>query len=799
LEYNEENFSGGDKLSPETGGAAMTARDSIRAGLGRLRAQARRTGRVQVSASALALGAEAGIHFLLAAVLAGAVVLGGRAPFGVALVAAAGSGVCGGAALVGACFGSLAALDFSAGLRYVSASILTFATAFAFYDWKLLRRPWTMPAVAALFTGFTGFIVQSRAGWRAEDVIRFTLEVVLTAAACWCYRAALLPMRSGREERTFTLRRGTGLLVLLCTVLAALSPVELLKEISLGRVLAVLAVALCAWLGGTAAGAVAGVAAGATLDLAAAGTPLYTMACGVAGLAAGLCRGKPRYVAAPVCFLSLSASVLWLWGDRLPLSVVYEGLFGCVAFLLLPRRLTRRFRAWFAPAAAGPAERRTRRLVQRKLESTSQAFRALCESLRGAVRPPENDNDVASVFDRTAGRVCRKCALRDRCWKQEYTTTFNALNDATPAMVERGRAAQTDFPRHFSDRCLHFQDFLTAVNEELTALFYRRQYSARVRENRAAVCRQYAQLSDLLGSAAAELSEELSPDPAGDRRVRARAAELGLDVRTAVFRNSRGLLQVEAEGPGCGVLAKKVRVTELSSLLGVPLRVEREGEEALTLLQEEPLMAVAGVAARKKSGETVSGDAGTYFKRSDGKLYVLLCDGMGSGPEANRESSLAVRLLEQFLQAGVEAAQALSTLSSALALRGEDTGGFTTVDLLQVDLFTGGGELFKLGAAPTYIRKGTRVQRLAGSSLPAGLAEGTASALDRFPLSLEPGDTVLMISDGVASPEDDGWLRDKLQKFDGESPKDLARELICDSPQDATDDRTALVIRIGRR
>ena len=63
-------------------------------------------------------------------------------------------------------------------------------------------------------------------------------------------------------------------------------------------------------------------------------------------------------------------------------------------------------------------------------------------------------------------------------------------------------------------------------------------------------------------------------------------------------------------------------------------------------------MAVAGVAARKKTGETVSGDAGTYFKRHDGKLYLLLCDGMGSGPEANRESTLAVRLLEQLLQAG---------------------------------------------------------------------------------------------------------------------------------------------------
>ena len=277
------------------------------------------------------------------------------------------------------------------------------------------------------------------------------------------------------------------------------------------------------------------------------------------------------------------------------------------------------------------------------------------------------------------------------------------------------------------------------------------------------------------------------------------AAELGLEVRTAAFRDSRGLLHLEAEGPGCAALARPERLSELSALLGVPLRLERRGEGSLSLIQQEPLMAVAGVAAQRKGGETVSGDAGTYFKRPDGMLYVLLCDGMGSGPEANRESTLAVRLLEQFLQAGVPARQALSTLASALALRGEDAGGFTTVDLLQIDLFTGDGELYKLGAAPTYVKRSGAVQRLSGSALPAGLSAGEEPVSDRFPLRLSPGDTVLMVSDGICGTGDDRWLREKLEAFDGASPKDLARELITQSPQGATDDRTALVIRVEKR
>ena len=174
-------------------------------------------------------------------------------------------------------------------------------------------------------------------------------------------------------------------------------------------------------------------------------------------------------------------------------------------------------------------------------------------------------------------------------------------------------------------------------------------------------------------------------------------------------------------------------------------------------------------------------------------------DGMGSGAQANRESTLALRLLRQFLQAGVDTEQALVILSSALALRGEEAGGFTTIDLLQVDLFTGDGAVFKLGAAPTYLRKGETVRRISGASLPAGLPAGERSAPDRFPLHLSPGDCVLMVSDGVSGTGDDGWLRERLAKFSGDSPKELAAQLITHSPQGATDDRTALVVRIERR
>ena len=747
--------------------------------------------------TALLRSADVLIHVLLSSVLSGAVVLGQYAPFGVAMAGASGSGLCGAAALSGACFGYMTLLGFSDCLRYAAAAILTFAVGFAFYDIKLLRGPWAMPLVAGAMNACTGFVYLSQQGWRTVDVIYFLTEIVLTIGGAWGFRMVLTPIRTGRGDRLLAPERRVGLLILLCALLASLSSLYLYKEISLGRILAAACLGAAGWLGGPGTGALAGVSIGLALDLAAMGTPVYAMSYGLAGLAAGCCRGRGRIPAALACGGAMLGAALWTWDNGLPLSLLFEACAGCALFLALPQKRLKRLTLLLAPRGQSVTDLGAPFRVGRRLRDAAGAFRTLYDSLQGAFQAPKNDNDIAMVFDRAASRICKKCSLQAGCWDRDYVTTFNALNDATAPMLDRGRGEPADFPQYFSDRCLHFPAFLSAVNEELTALRYRQQYNSRIQESRAAVCRQYAEMSSLLERAAVELGEELAPEPMLERRLRQHLAGLGVEAGCGAFRDGRGRLRVEISGKNSQVLEQTEEVDKLSQALGVLLRPDETEPGRVSLVQLEPLVAVAGVAARKKSGETVSGDAGTCFKRQDGTLCVLLCDGMGSGPEANRESTLAVRLLEQFLQAGVETEHALLTLNAALALRGET--GFTTVDLLQVDLFNGESVLYKFGAAPTYIRKGSQVRRLTGTSLPAGLDSGEQVRPDKTLLKLEPGDCVLMVSDGIVGTQDDQWLRDRLLQFDGQSPKELAASLITQTPEGATDDRTALAVKIGKR
>ena len=185
-------------------------------------------------------------------------------------------------------------------------------------------------------------------------------------------------------------------------------------------------------------------------------------------------------------------------------------------------------------------------------------------------------------------------------------------------------------------------------------------------------------------------------------------------------------------------------------------------------------------ALRPKNGEKLCGDQCDAFDVGD-SVYMALSDGMGSGEAAHREAAMTVRLLRQFLQAGIRPEPALQTLNAAAMLRCQSGAGFTTIDLVRLEKGAATLTLYKYGAAPSYLKRRGTVVRCQGSSLPAGLesADGQPSP-QTYPVA--PGTWLVQVSDGVAG-DDDQWLQDLLAGWDGTSPRALAQELLRQSWQ----------------
>lgn len=749
-------------------------------------------------------GVECALNFVLGFALSCSVVMTNLAPFGVGMVACAGADAAGISCYIGSILAYILIGGFDWGIRYVATVTLVFTAAFVFKDTKIITRRWFMPAMAALLAGITAFLNTFEFIDSFPDAISIFTEIVLAGMSAYFFSCALTPVKDGSEQAER--RQGMGILVLCACLLMSLSSMEIMHVISIGRFFALLVVLTAAYKGGTLPGCAAGTALGLAMDMAAAGEPFFTMAYAFAGLIGGAFSRHGRLLFLVSYVIANAVAVLWTWGDSLKLELMYEVFAASVIFALLPEAMLEYVGGFARLPAPTTGESGLRHYAAGRAEKISLAFRELYGTVFRTLTGPHNDSDVATVFDRAAETVCRACKHKEECWQKDFMDTLSVMNDATAPMMKRGKLEKEDLAPRFLEKCSAHNSFIMSVNSELRGMMYRRQFRSRLNENRTAAYGQYKELADIIEGVARELSDAKGADPLAERRLKRFLRTMDIEADVSVFRDNRGRLRATIESGRLGPLLRTGNHLEiLSGVLGV--RLCRPPEDAgisdrrLVLLEAEPLVVSVGIAGVKKKGEAVSGDRGTYFKTDSGVLCVILADGMGSGEDAAKESISAVRTLEAFLRSGIDPAVAMKILNSVLLLKNGEEWGYSTIDLMCVDLFTGEACFYKYGAAPSFVKNGKTIRRVRGESLAAGLCAGEGSTPDIVRMKLKPGNLALIASDGVMVEKNDAWLREILLKADGSDTKTLAKETLRTAVRQygCEDDMTVLAVKVDER
>ncbi|GHU93703.1 hypothetical protein FACS1894208_03590 [Clostridia bacterium] len=426
----------------------------------------------------------------------------------------------------------------------------------------------------------------------------------------------------------------------------------------------------------------------------------------------------------------------------------------------------------------------------RRLTDIARGFRQVSETLPLSGDNPDPEGADAA-FDRASKDICRGCEKMERCWETELSATYAAIRGAAKLCERRGHAENIDLTGFFAERCLYLSSFVDAVNNEMAAILYRRQFRARVRENREHLKRQYAVAAAVVERAAAGISAGVTSDPRAEERV-----ERLLGVRASVYGTPSGRMRVDLTGDKLG----DTDISDLPDIVGFRVNPPETAGGVTTFWESEPIAATLGVAAHKRGGSPMSGDSGAYFKSDEaGKLYIILSDGMGSGADAARESRNAVKLLESLLRLQIAEESAMELVNSALVLG--ESAAFVTVDLLSLDLFSGLLTSYKYGAAPTYCKRGANLERIMCSALPAGLGAHRPDIR-----TLEDSQWVALITDGVTDSdgENDKWLSDYVSRLsDDDSAGDAAAKILSQAMQrghsgSPADDMTVLVLKARR-
>ena len=742
--------------------------------------------------------AECAVRFVLSLLAAWARVFGDISPFAAALTASSGRGAGCIFSLLGAAAGYLMGPSLMTGLKYIGVSLLAAAVGNLFAGLEPGKKRWFMPTVSALLCVTIGGVFALRQGPDARAVLRIVTDAVICGGCTYFYKLALSPW-NGKLNFDYASETGhtVGVLMLLGTLVLTLSDLRLFGVMSLGNAAAAFCVMLFAYKAGAGTGCAVGAAMGIVIDAHGDGGLFFAAAYCLAGLAAGVLSRRRRLLSAVGFILVNAALTAAFYGNAGPLL---ETMVASVAFAAVPESVMSRFGALVYSGSPAMGAQRSREYLCRRVEQASLAFHDLYETVKSAAGSPESDADVATVFDRAAACTCMTCENTTKCWFRDYETTKKVLSSVTPRLLQNGGLQGEDLPDFFSRECLHYPEFITAINFEIHALLYRRQYRSRLRNNQSAAFNQYADMAAILGDLSRELASVTEGEPLLENRLRKYLLSRGLQTAVAVFRDRGGRLHLELNG-GADVLVRDPQWLEkLSALAGVRLCTTAEPDrgDCIRLLEAEPLAACVGISSRKKRTGDLNGDRGAYFKTDEGMLYVILSDGIGSGKAAARYSADAVRILQRFLQAGISAKTAVGMLNDLMLLKNEDDVGTATVDLICIDLFTGRTVLYKYGAAPSYILKNGKVQRICGESQAVGLQTAPESAPDRIELKLTPGTVAVMVSDGVV-PEEDGWLCRMLEQ--SRDPGSLSKQILKAAAEQTgvNDDMTAYVIEISKR
>lgn len=218
-------------------------------------------------------------------------------------------------------------------------------------------------------------------------------------------------------------------------------------------------------------------------------------------------------------------------------------------------------------------------------------------------------------------------------------------------------------------------------------------------------------------------------------------------------------------------------------------------------LEEPAYHLLTGVAKAVKETEKISGDNYSFYEADDGRMVVILSDGMGSGEKACRDSERVIELLERLLEAGFRKESAIQLINGALASSGQEEN-MSTLDLCDINLYTGESEFIKVGAACTYIKRGHLVDRLSAQSFPMGVfGQLEVETLYR---TLQNGDYVIMLSDGVLDALSQGigeeMLPEIIGKMDYSNPNEIANQILTyclkQSGGQIRDDMTVMVTGI---
>lgn len=565
-----------------------------------------------------------------------------------------------------------------------------------------------------------------------------------------------------------------------------------------------------AWKEGPGAGAASGVLLGFFLLLSGSGDLALFAVLALGGMLAGSVRELGRVPAAVA--LLVTAAMLRFYVEQeffRPVWLLWMAA-GAAAFVVMPRGVLEKGGGFRQEETSRDRYQQMIAMTEEKLHGFAGAFQDLSKLFSQKER--EEKKDISSLVDTIAQRSCKGCGMADYCWQEEVYRTYGMTFSALSRCDGQGQVRMEDMPRWFLELCPRKELFLGILTDTYARYRHDLIWTERLQECRELVAQQLEAVGGILERLSGQMAPEGVPLEAETEELSLACRKAGISLREAraVRVKKTGIRRAEflVGGCDCQGLCRERLLPLVREVLGRNMIQEGEGlcrrEKdgfCRVVFTEEPAFRLTAASAFSSAGKAQPcGDASACLVLENGMAGMALSDGMGTGEKAAAESRAAVELLEQFTAAGFSGEMAVQMINSVLLLRnGEEA--YATLDIMNVDLYSGKAEFIKLGAAASYICRGGRVISVYTRSLPAGILRQVS--VEKNDMLLKDGDMVLMMTDGVTDAlggeqKTAQWLQEEFLPRGFANPQDAADYILQAAESACAGEKDDMTVQAGR-
>ncbi len=659
-------------------------------------------------------------------------------PFGISLVAVSKKKYFISSAL-GSVLGCLISGIDDYSVRYIAAILIAGAGAFAAAAFEINHSPAFPMAVAFLSNLSTGFVQCIREGSPVQQYILILSEAVLCCGAAFFLFRALNASYKRFRFKALPIADITCIVISLSIVLMEFSQLHI-ASIRPAVIIAVLVMLTSLRYGGERSGIILALSFGFTLGIAKGGELFIVGAFSFSMLVAALFVSFSN-LGIGISFLCSMGFFSAASNSDLALPLFIEAVLGTLIFILLPTKLCEKIEELWDTGSDAPPDGSLRQNLVLKLRFASSAMVAIGESVE-QVR--EKINDIT---------------------RREYSRERDSISE---------------------EECIQREIILEKTNQI-----------------RMVAGDQFYSIAGMLDDLAFEFDEAEMFNTNASAKIRRLLGDydifpINISVVEDKFARIRIEILTESSSPALTNPALTREIGKICSRYFEEGKITSFKNETMLSFTEKPVYKLQIGYAQHSADGKLCGDTVKVINDNKGHSILIISDGMGKGSRAALDGAMGAGLLSKLINSGFGFDSALKVVNSALLVKSNDES-LATLDVANIDLFTGKCEIFKAGAPASYIIKNNSITKCELTSMPAGILRGIEFAKRTAVLSLD--DSILLMSDGITDLGD-RWIASSLSETADMNCQEKAdyilNKAVEDSDKAKMDDMSIIYARLER-